>query len=191
MQLEELYKAPEKATFEAAHRDFEARAVVTKDVRAECDEGMMAENELCVPCQPGSFLRQNSCLPCPVGFFQPLSRQLTCLPCQPGTTSRHEGSTICKVCPAGSYGLQCKQNCSECVHGTCHPVTGQCVCESGWEGEACDVDTMGCTVDSCYPGVNCWDIRAPGTGFICGQCPEGTTGDGTFCEIIPFATILS
>ncbi|ELT94720.1 hypothetical protein CAPTEDRAFT_112495 [Capitella teleta] len=96
------------------------------------------------------------CLPCPVGFYQPLSKQHTCLQCPLGTTSNFEGASICKgehypvnllhsaltlyaVCPSGTYGQQCKSNCSECVHGKCHAGTGDCICESGWEGPACDI----------------------------------------------------
>lgn len=45
-------------------------------------------------------------------------------------------------------------------------------------------DIMGCSLDSCYPGVSCYDVLAPGTGFNCGDCPEGTTGDGQLCESV-------
>ena len=148
---------------------------------------------------------------CAEGFYQPLSKQLQCLPCPAGTTSRHAGASMCRVCPAGTYGVNCNSTCGECAHGKCHAASGQCVCDSGWEGAACDTgrracvvtlhgltfiivclstDIMGCSVDSCFPGVNCFDIKAPGTGFVCADCPAGMRGDGSFCEIIPLGISL-
>ena len=44
------------------------------------------------------------------------------------------------------------------------------------------LDTQSCTAESCYPGVKCHDIPAPGTGFRCDACPAGFLGDGTICE---------
>ena len=47
-------------------------------------------------------------------------------------------------------------------------------------------DIMGCTETSCFAGVTCYDVQAPATGFVCGECPRGSRGDGMFCEPIPF-----
>ncbi|ELU02210.1 hypothetical protein CAPTEDRAFT_212422 [Capitella teleta] len=188
-ELTKLYRTRSNVHFQAASRHFESDGLETKDVRTKCQEGMAAENELCVPCQPGSFLHNDACIPCATGFYQPLERQLACFPCPIGTTSMFEGAPMCDVCTPGTYGLQCNNSCSECVHGTCHARTGECLCESGWEGPSCNTDIMGCKVDSCFPGVNCWDINAPGTGFFCEDCPEGFRGDGVFCEMIPFERV--
>lgn len=42
-------------------------------------------------------------------------------------------------------------------------------------------DEDGCLGDPCFPGVTCEDVPAPGEGFICGECPDGTAGDGIEC----------
>ncbi len=43
------------------------------------------------------------------------------------------------------------------------------------------LDIPGCTENSCYAGVECHDVPAPGTGFICDPCPQGMIGDGIQC----------
>ena len=42
------------------------------------------------------------------------------------------------VCPVGKYGDGCAQECGRCIHGDCDPVSGSCVCHSGWEGATCE-----------------------------------------------------
>ena len=39
----------------------------------------------------------------------------------------------------------------------------------------------GCDEISCYEGVDCFDVPAPGDGAMCGPCPMGFTGDGQKC----------
>ena len=39
-------------------------------------------------------------------------------------------------------------------------------------------DIQGCLEGSCFEGVACLDVPAPGTGFSCGPCPSGYHGDG-------------
>ena len=34
---------------------------------------------------------------------------------------------------------------------------------------------------SCFQGVQCYDIPAPGIGAACAPCPVGYTGDGEKC----------
>jgi hypothetical protein len=105
------------------------------------------------------------------------------------------GSFTCGDCPAGYEGDgtvctdidECAAN--PCVNGTCEgaspPATGfTCVCSSGWEGELCDQDIDGCADSPCSEGVECADVPAPGTGYVCGACPQGYDdlyGDGTVC----------
>ena len=38
---------------------------------------------------------------------------------------------------------------------------------------------MTCAADPCYPGVECTPTP---TGYVCGECPAGMTGDGELCE---------
>ncbi|XP_034047732.1 protein crumbs homolog 2-like [Thalassophryne amazonica] len=65
-----------------------------------------------------------------------------------------------------------------CLNGaTCQDLFNQfgCVCESGWEGQQCEVDTDDCASQPCVYGA-CKDFLA---GFEC-QCHPGYTG--TLCD---------
>ena len=48
-------------------------------------------------------------------------------------------------------------------------------------GPFCESDVDGCDEISCYEGVDCFDVPAPGEGAMCGPCPVGFTGDGQKC----------
>ena len=48
-------------------------------------------------------------------------------------------------------------------------------------GPFCESDVDGCNEISCYEGVDCFDVPAPGEGAMCGPCPVGFTGDGQKC----------
>ncbi|XP_078670157.1 uncharacterized protein LOC144910683 isoform X23 [Branchiostoma floridae x Branchiostoma belcheri] len=63
-----------------------------------------------------------------------------------------------------------------------------CQCGPGLEGTFCEVDIDGCEDDPCYMGVNCTDVPAPGVGYTCSACPDGTEGDGTKCRDIDECT---
>ena len=52
---------------------------------------------------------------------------------------------------------------------------------SAYSGQFCEKDGDGCAEESCYNGVQCYDIPAPGVGRRCGPCPLGYTGDGITC----------
>ena len=57
-----------------------------------------------------------------------------------------------------------------------------CVCADGWSGDHCTVDFDSCANFPCYENVTCTDNQAPLTGYKCGSCPQGYTGDGQFCS---------
>lgn len=59
-----------------------------------------------------------------------------------------------------------------------------CECPQAWEGRFCEEDANGCAETSCYEGVECMDIMAPGVGAMCGPCPMGLEGDGIKCTDI-------
>ena len=52
---------------------------------------------------------------------------------------------------------------------------------AAWMGPFCESDVDGCDEISCYEGVDCFDVPAPGEGAMCGPCPVGFTGDGQKC----------
>ncbi|KAK3248069.1 hypothetical protein CYMTET_42451 [Cymbomonas tetramitiformis] len=66
-------------------------------------------------------------------------------------------------------------------------------CPTGFEGRdgasGCS-DEDGCALEPCFPGVQCTDTVAPGTGRYCGLCPEGYKGDGAECEMCTMETTI-
>ena len=50
-----------------------------------------------------------------------------------------------------------------------------------YSGRYCNEDVDGCAELSCFTGVECEDIRAPGVGAMCGDCPDGFDGNGMKC----------
>eukprot|EP00854_Cymbomonas_tetramitiformis_P018334 gene18334-biopygen18921 len=117
------------------------------------------------------------------------------------------GSFSCGPCPAGYIGsgyTRCREMTRACnlQHGGCDPlvtcadseggvVCGEC--PDGYIGDGLSgcKDIDGCaggdSMDTCYPGVQCEDIPAPGQdgsggkNYRCAACPAGLTGDGKTC----------
>ena len=60
-----------------------------------------------------------------------------------------------------------------------------CACAEGYAGRFCKSDIDACEVNGqpCYPGITCEDLPAPAgiSGYKCGPCPSGYSGDGTKC----------
>ncbi|XP_013165245.1 PREDICTED: flocculation protein FLO11-like isoform X3 [Papilio xuthus] len=70
-------------------------------------------------CCPGYKMKDVSCVPiCPYG---------------------KTGPGCSDDCPENKWGPNCVYNCSQCAeHGGCSPLTGDCECEDGWQGESCE-----------------------------------------------------
>ena len=60
-----------------------------------------------------------------------------------------------------------------------------CACVAGFTGRLCTSDIDACELNGqpCYPGVECEDLPAPAniTGYKCGPCPAGYSGNGAKC----------
>lgn len=60
-----------------------------------------------------------------------------------------------------------------------------CECKNGYTGTFCEADLDACeeNFQPCYPGIQCIDLKPPAeaSGFVCGPCPAGLTGDGIEC----------
>ena len=61
-----------------------------------------------------------------------------------------------------------------------------CACQRGYTGRLCDSDVDACESNGqpCYEGVECIDLPPSAdteTGYECGPCPSGYTGDGAQC----------
>ncbi|CAH8640896.1 unnamed protein product [Dicrocoelium dendriticum] len=104
----------------------------------------------CTECEPGFYgVSAEGCLPCPSCPNGQVCDQVTgkCI-CPPNTRGDR-----CEACSTGSWDynpvLGCKEcNCSEVgavlgLAATCDLVTGQCVCQKGYAGRACDQCTVG------------------------------------------------
>ncbi|RMX36464.1 hypothetical protein pdam_00010052, partial [Pocillopora damicornis] len=62
----------------------------------------------------------------------------------------------------------------------------ECGCLNGYTGTLCESDLDACeaNLNPCYPGVKCIDLPPPAniSGYKCGPCPNGFTGDGSKCR---------
>ena len=60
-----------------------------------------------------------------------------------------------------------------------------CACQEGFTGRFCESDIDACEMNGqpCYTGVKCIDLPAPAnaTGYECGPCPSGYSGNGAQC----------
>ena len=60
-----------------------------------------------------------------------------------------------------------------------------CACQGGYTGRFCDSDIDACESNGqpCYTGVECIDLPPPAnaSGYKCGPCPTGYTGNGAQC----------
>ncbi|XP_053372780.1 uncharacterized protein LOC123559692 [Mercenaria mercenaria] len=93
--------------------------------------------------------------------------------------------STCIVCPEGSYGDDCLQNCTCAVLTTlsCDTVTGACNCKPGWTGSQCTDDINECLdplVHQCPANSQC--VNTLGS-FYC-SCDIGYTkaGNGS-CQV--------
>lgn len=61
-----------------------------------------------------------------------------------------------------------------------------CNCMAGYTGRFCENDLNACELNGnpCFQGVSCTDHPAPAnlSGFTCGPCPVGYSGDGINCR---------
>ncbi|KAJ8301896.1 hypothetical protein KUTeg_020883 [Tegillarca granosa] len=96
-----------------------------------------------------------------------------------GTCTNTLGGFTC-TCPSNTTGIYCDpvEFCSTktCVHGQCVNVS-KCICNSGYSGEHCDIDTDECLGYPCKNGGQC--INNVGS-YKC-VCKNGFTG--RICEI--------
>ena len=61
------------------------------------------------------------------------------------------------------------------------PIDLILILHTAYDGLFCEEDRNGCAEASCFSGVQCYDVPAPGVGITCGPCPNGYFGDGKDC----------
>ncbi|XP_077996691.1 uncharacterized protein LOC144449999 [Glandiceps talaboti] len=86
---------------------------------------------------------------------------------------------LCKCENGGTCNFGSRVNGSDEVNSKFKVVT--CDCPPAYSGDFCDNDYDACQDDPCYHDVTCTDLPAPKTGYECGDCPSGLTGDGEKC----------
>ena len=159
------------------------------------------------PCFPGAECAQINgefvCGVCPTGYIGDgiFCTALTCKdkPCYP--------DVLCMDVPyVNAATSDVVVTCGECPHGmkgdgfTCEPITCddiecypgvECIsdgvrcgpCPAGYEGNgtSCTEMIMGCALDPCYDGVECFESD----GIVqCDACPASMVGDGFQCDFI-------
>ncbi|XP_037300955.1 uncharacterized protein LOC115446298 [Manduca sexta] len=83
-------------------------------------------------CCPGYKMRDVSCVPiCPNGKTGPRCSKSLHITSDPYSILNH--------CPQNRWGPNCVNECPRCQHGECSPVTGECHCQRGWQGESCEL----------------------------------------------------
>ncbi|XP_026321968.1 uncharacterized protein LOC113231705 isoform X1 [Hyposmocoma kahamanoa] len=63
-------------------------------------------------------------------------KDISCVPICPHGKTGH-GCT--EDCPPNKWGPSCVNDCRKCKNGICSPITGECLCQDGWQGESCDI----------------------------------------------------
>ncbi|XP_059906137.1 scavenger receptor class F member 2-like isoform X1 [Gadus macrocephalus] len=107
----------------------------------KCANGFFGENcqEVCPACKDGHFCNR---------------MDGTCPHCNPGWIGER-----CEIkCPNATYGDNCVSECQDCFNGTCHFVTGDCVCDPGFHGAFCNAScSAGQYGVNCNQTCSCYD----------------------------------
>ncbi|XP_071962585.1 uncharacterized protein [Antedon mediterranea] len=95
---------------------------------------------------------------------------------------------IVRVCPKAKYGFpDCLDDCPICHHsGECDPMTGLCICASGYRGENCEIpcakNKFGQSCTQVCSGVDCSGY------YLCPPSPQRCQcGSGYMSETCDFA----
>lgn len=72
-------------------------------------------------------------------------KDVSCVPiCPNGRT----GPGCSDACPTNKWGPNCVNECGSCEHGSCSPITGECRCRDGWQGESCEISMPPITIST-------------------------------------------
>ncbi|KAK2179168.1 hypothetical protein NP493_505g01035 [Ridgeia piscesae] len=151
--------------------------------RSNCHRMTCADH----PCHPGISCVDTpsgaQCGPCPQGMTgsgyrgdcRVIVKVLTCAdrPCHPGVACRDSDlGARCGPCPAGYTGDGRRGGCKRLFPGS---HTNRLPTAGRPEDNQLP-SRVYCNDKPCYPGVFCTDTS---TGYQCGPCPPGYTGNGT------------
>ncbi|CAH1788959.1 unnamed protein product [Owenia fusiformis] len=93
---------------------------------------------------------------------------------------------ICSNCTNGNGLCNFGTESEEQTDTTGYFYEAMCDCNTGWEGDNCEVDIDGCEGGPCGEGSNCTDVtpseqQRTGNSFNCSQCPGGTINVDNNC----------
>ena len=202
---------------------------ITPTVTISLTETCTCQHGVCVSCCPwtcschrstelGFWLGEN-CDECVPGYYGPMCNQQcqggTCNPCSGHglcneglsgngecTCSGNWAGRTCDACAVGYAGNSCDIRCKSCNnHGVCDPLTGSCLCESGFDSS---VDCRTClpgntllSTSSCVPSNPCQcdpiggrcnlvtllcECKTNFAGLLCNQCADPRTAFGDNCD---------
>lgn len=90
-----------------------------------------------------------------------------------------------KLCPCQNGGQCVEPKVGDKLNNDSNFIYQGCSCSAGYTGRFCESDLNACNLngDPCFTGVTCEDQPAPAniTGFTCGPCPVGYSGNGIDC----------
>ncbi|KAG6454458.1 hypothetical protein O3G_MSEX008713 [Manduca sexta] len=119
-------------------------------------------------------------------------RDVSCVPiCPNGKT----GPRCSEDCPQNRWGPNCVNECPRCQHGECSPVTGECHCQRGWQGESCELRVTTTTTTTAatpeaplitYTSTKTSSIPTPSTTTVSATTETKTTAKAT--AILPAFT---
>ncbi|XP_013396480.1 mucin-like protein [Lingula anatina] len=102
--------------------------------------------------------------------------------------ARSSYQPVIEYCPCENGGTCASLTASELEEASSYFIVLECICPDSYTGTYCESDIDACAenADPCYPGVRCQNDPPPRniTGYTCGPCPEGYTGDGKICDDI-------
>ncbi|XP_012666367.1 scavenger receptor class F member 1, partial [Otolemur garnettii] len=144
-------------------------------LRCSCHGSPCAQETGRCACQPGRWGPDCGQLcECVRGHCSAASGQCACPP-------GFRGARCELPCPAGRYGIQCRDRCGHCKQNEpCSPDTGNCVsCEPGWNGtqchQPCPPGTFGESCKQQCPHCRLGEACQPDTGH-CQRCDPGWLG---------------
>ena len=97
-------------------------------------------------------------------------------------------SPIINVCACQNQGVCVQESSDESnLNNNTEKFTFLfCNCLNGYTGSFCEADLDACdeNFQPCFPGVSCIDSPPPAnaSGYTCGPCPSGYSGDGAECS---------
>ncbi|KAM4634092.1 scavenger receptor class F member 2-like [Polymixia lowei] len=139
-----------------------------------CTNGFFGENcqEVCPTCKEGHFCSRinGKCPHCNAGWM---------------------GDRCETMCPNGTYGDNCANECQDCFNGTCHFITGECLCDPGFHGTLCNISCpAGKYGVNCAQTCPCHENNCSPVSGACNLQPNQRVGVMAAAVLVTFLLFL-